>query len=198
MCPGFTWFAVFAGLCAAGCGGWGDLGGDGGATDGGGAMGYGRPTLQVTLNGSTTGQVTPDSTSYADVVDQYDAVSGRLASSSLVVNISSAAVQAGCAVGFQVMGENVAPIGPGSYQVSATPPTQAIASVEPITDESVFGAGTSWHCAGSGCDGAVVQLLTVARDHVEGFFSGTLPRVDGASYDSLTCSFYVATRQFQR
>ncbi len=184
-------------LVCAGCGAFGDYGDASTATDGGSTTGYGRPTLQVTVNGATTGLLNPDPGSVADIVDIGE--SGRLTQSNVSIVVSSAQAGVSCQLSFQRYGENVPPIGVGNHQVVATPlGASGISTVSPQGSLTVIGAGTSWSCAGGSCDGTILSLQTATADHVEGFYNGRLLRADGASIDEVVCSFYVPTNLFQR
>jgi hypothetical protein len=179
---------------SAGPGGVQDAGGGGG---GGGS--FGQPTLEVTIGGMHFGPSAPDTGSGVDLTTQRDATS-QIVSQSLSISASSAASGASCALGFQRYGTSLSPLRGGnqlymvsSQSISATPD----GVVAPAASESVSAQGVVLSCSGSACDGTGLLLVTLAADHVEGTYTGTLSDPGGQGAAEAVCSFWLPTRTWQ-
>jgi len=183
-----------AGLLLSGC--WPMQPAGSGSADAG-TYGFTGPTLELTVNGVHFGPSVADSGSAADLVTQYDQTTGAPQQSTLQISVSSAATGASCALGFVRNGDDVAPFHTGGYQVSSqavfgpTPDGEA----QPISGESIGTPQGAASCAGTDCDGAVLYLIDLASDHVQGSLSGTMQNAGVSA--SVVCTFYVPTRTFQ-
>lgn len=171
--------------------------GDGGAR-GDAGYGYGRPTLELTINGVHFGPSAPDSSSGASYVVTRDSRTGRVTGSTFRVVASSSATGATCELTAQRTGDGIAPIGVGSYSVASSSlgPTRD-GTVAPIAGEAVAVPQGAWQCTGSRCDGAVFSLIGLDARHAEGFFAGVMQNTRGAPDAQVVCSFHVPMAAFQ-
>lgn len=190
-------FVVLSALLCCGCALFGN--GSSSSADGGsptGGFGFSGPTLELTVNGMHIGP-SALSSGAADLSSERDVTTGVLTQSTLRVSAASAA-GAGCALVFQTFGERAGAFHVGAFQV-ATPTATGTpdGTVAANPGESVSAGGSSLTCAGSDCDGAVLQLTALAADHVEGSFSGNLLDPGGQGAGAVVCSFWVPTRTFQ-
>jgi hypothetical protein len=173
---------------------------DGGTGGGGGGGGsFGKPTLELTVGGMHFGPSTPDTGSGVDLTTERDQAS-QIVSQTLTITASSAQSGASCTLGFQRFGTSLAPLRGGgqlyklsSESIDATPD----GVVAPSASESVSAQGLVLSCSGSGCDGTGLLLLTLAADHVEGSYTGTLADPGGQGSAEAICSFWLPTRTWQ-
>jgi hypothetical protein len=191
--------AALALLTSAGCGWLGNPVDGGTPSDGGGAYGYGKPALQVTVGGMHFGPAIPDTGSGVDLTTVRDQNTGTASQTDLRITASSAATGASCALAFERFGDGVAPFHAGAgYQVSsegtfgATPD----GTVAVPGGLSVSVPGGTFQCSGTTCDGSVLLMTVLAADHVEGTWTGTLDDTAGRGSTSVVCSFYLPTRTF--
>jgi len=188
-------------VLVGGCGlinppGSGGPGGGGGG--GGGATGFGQPTLEVTVGGMHYGPAAPDPGSGVDLSTARDQA-GQITSSSLTITASSTAANASCSLGFQRFGQNLAPFRGGGavYRLSAASlDNTPDGVVAPAASEFVDAQSLVLQCSGSACDGSGLLLTTLAPDHVEGTFNGTLTDNAGRGAAEVFCSFFLPTRSF--
>jgi hypothetical protein len=160
---------------------------------GGARYGFTGPTLELTINGLHFGPAAPDSSSSGQLVTTRDATTGRVTQSTLRVHASSAQSGAVCDLVADRFGDDIAPLGVGTYMVT---PVQGTATpdgtVSPVAGESVSVPQGSWQCGA--CDGAVFGVTALASDHVDGYLSGTLDNTAGAAAATVVCSFSVPMR----
>lgn len=184
---------VLAGLLLAGC--WPTQ--PAGNTADAGAYGFSGPTLELTVNGVHFGPSAADPGSAADLLTERDQTTGAPQQSTLQIAVSSAATGASCSLAFTRTGNDVAPFHTGGYQVSSAsvfgPTPDGIA--QPISGLSIGTPQGAASCAGSDCDGAVLDLIDLAPSHVQGSLSGTMQNAGVAA--SVVCTFYIATRSYR-
>jgi hypothetical protein len=162
-----------------------------------GTYGFTGPTLELTVNGTHFGPSIADPGSAADFVTQRDQTTGTPQQSTLQIAVSSASTGASCSLGFTRTGDDVAPFHTGGYQVSSANvfgPTPD-GTAQPISGLAIGTSQGAASCAGSDCDGAVLYLIDLASDHVQGSLSGTMQNAGVAA--SVVCTFYVPTRTYQ-
>src|SRR5690242_14717929 len=147
--------------------------------------GFGTPTVEVTVNGAHLGPAAPDSTSFVDLVNQYDQF-GSLTRSTLNIFASSPAAMATCNLSADRYGEFVTSFGVGQWSLSGagTGGTDD-GTAEAIGSPTVSTTSGSFSCAGSNCAAVDVSLSYIDAGHAEGFFSGTMSGAD------VVCSFYL-------
>ena len=189
-----------AALClAAGLGGciFPPAGSDGGGGDAGTQYGFGKPTLEVTISGVHFGPSAPDPGSRADLVTNRDSFTGRASDTTLRVSASSSASGASCAIAVHRAGDDVAPLGPGGYQVvggslGATPD----GAVAVVGGAAVAVPQGTWQCSGTQCGGGVLVITALDAAHAEGYLADTFASAADGSYARVVCSFYVPTGTF--
>ena len=155
--------------------------------------GFGKPTLQVTVNGVHFGPAAPDSGSSASLVNVKDPSTGRIQQSIFRVSASAASVGALCILDAARAGDGVATIGAGPGYIFSLSGSDG--TVAPIEGEAVQIPQGTLQCAGSGCNGAGLQLTALDAQHAEGFFSGILV-ANGGTGDTV-CSFYLPMSQYK-
>jgi hypothetical protein len=168
--------------------------GDGGSSQ----NGFTAPTLMVTAGGLRVGPVAPDPGSFADLVDEKNAVTGRVVSSKLSIVVSGGG--ASCQLYGERAGDGVFPFFATAYtlmsQVSAT---TGDGTASPGAGERIATAQSSWRCVGNGCNGAQLFIRALDATHIEGFVSGTFESEQvGGYFDSAVCSFWLPMRTYQR
>lgn len=171
-------------------------GSDGGSQ----SYGYGKPTLALTVNGVHFGPATPDSSSTASLVDSRDSV-GRVTLSSFRVQASAGSVGAACSLNVQrsggSFGNEVEPIGVGSYLLSSGSGAEAFGTLQPIEGEVVSTPEGTWSCSGAACNNAGFVLTHLDADHAEGYLSGTFASSVGGPPAQVVCSFYLPLSTYQ-
>jgi hypothetical protein len=189
----FVW--LVAGL-VPGCSFFNPSSSDGGAS-GGGAYGYGKPTLQLTIDGVQFGPSVPDVGSGGDVSRTLDPTTGSVTDTVLRLTMSSAATGAACNFSLERFGQGLPPWRAAGYSIAAGGVgATADGQASPIAGESVSVPQGSWSCSGSTCEGAVLVLSYLAADHVEGYLSGTFDSATGSGASSVVCSFYLPMRSY--
>lgn len=187
--------AVIAALFAAGC----LFPSSSGNRDGGSSQnGFTSPSLLVTAGGYRIGPVVPDPGSFADLVDEKSAVSGRVTASRLSISVSGGG--ASCQLYGERLGDGVFPFFATAYTLQAqVGPVSSDGAASPGAGERIAVPASGFRCVGSGCDGAQLFIRTLDATHIEGFVSGTFEseQVPGG-YDSVTCSFWLPFRTYQR
>jgi hypothetical protein len=173
------------------------LGGCGGArpgSDDGGAVDFGKPTLEVTIGGVHAGPAAPDASSGARLRTVRDSL-GRATQSTLTIAASSTAAGASCAIAVGRYGMDVLPVSVGAWELkSQTLSGSADGTVAPIGAPTASSALGSFACSGNACDGAVLQIVWLDANHIEGFFLGALG--NGAGVTEVVCSFYLPTLEY--
>ena len=152
--------------------------------------GFGTPTVEVTVSGAHFGPAAPDSSSFVDLVNQYDQF-GSLTRSTLNIFASSTAAMASCTLSADRYGEFVTSFGVGQWSLSgAGTGGTGDGTAEAIGSPTVSTNSGSFSCAGSNCGAVGVSLSYIDASHAEGFLSGTMSGAD------VVCSFYLPTRTF--
>ena len=183
---------VVALLGSAGCGLLGQPAPIGSGGGGVGAMGFGRPTVEVTINGVHFGPSAPANGSFAQVSSTVDPTTGAITDSTFRLSASSTAIGAACSLAVHRQGEDVAPIGVAGYTVSgSTADATADGSVSPVAGESVQVPQGEWQCTGTSCDGATFVLTGLDSAHAEGFLGGTFANFASGTSADVVCAFYV-------
>ena len=172
--------------------------GDGATTSDGGANGYGRPTLEVTIAGVHFGPSTPDPGSRVDYVNTRDNSTGRITDSTFQLQATSTKSGAQCAVAVHRAGDGVDPIHTGGWQVIASSfgPTPG-GAVAVIGNQGVAVPQGTWLCSGASCNGAGFALTALDATHAEGYLAGTFPSSTGGGLANVVCSFYLPIGTFQ-
>jgi hypothetical protein len=154
------------------------------------ANGFGKPTVEVTIDSAHFGPATPDPGAVASLVDSLDS-SGRVITSTFRVAASTGG--AACSIAVQRFGnDGVAPIGALPYLIGAPGDTgTADGMVAPVEGEAVSAPQGSFNCTGNACNGVGFDIRYLAADHVEGWLSGTFASNDGSSASQITCSFWL-------
>lgn len=182
-------------LCGAGCGLFDPTatsGGGGGGGGGGGAVGFGKPTVEVTINGVHFGPSAPDNGSVAQLSTTRDGTTGAIIDSTFRVVAASNSTGASCSIALHRQGEDVAPIGVHGYMLEATGgDTTPDGTVDPIAGEGVVVPQGQWQCTGSSCNGATFVLTALDGAHAEGFIGGTFQNFQSGTRANVVCSFYV-------
>lgn len=169
--------------------------GDGSGVDGG--VGFGRPTLLVTVDGQHFGPSSPDGRSGAALVNERDG-NGRLVRSTFRAQVVAQDNSAGCTLAAYRSGDDIAPIGGGAYQVLATVTGRtAEGTVDPLAGEAVAVGQVAWSCELGGCNGAEMTFTAFDRTHVEGYLRARLPRQGGGAVSTVTCAFWLPWIQYQ-
>jgi hypothetical protein len=178
-------FVVFAPACLLP----GASSGDGGAPQ---SYGFGKPTLELTVNGAHFGPAAPDPGSAASLVNMRDAATGRVTESSFRMSASIGSLGAACSVAVQRTGDGVDPIAALNYLLASgtTGPTPD-GNVAPIEGENASVPQGAWQCSGAACNGAGFVLSHVAADHVEGWLSAGEQSISGGAPAQIVCSFYL-------
>ena len=156
-------------------------------------VGFGKPTIEVTVNGVHFGPATPDSGSRASLVNVKDAATGRIQQSIFRLTAGASSVGALCVLSATRTGDGVAPITTGPGYVFAE--TGAEGTVAPIEGEGIQIPQGVLQCSGSSCNGSGLQLTTIDAQHAEGFFSGVLTASGGTG--NTVCSFYVPVSDYR-
>lgn len=188
-------FLIFV-MTLGGCGGlFGDDNADGGSTMTTPMYGYGKPTLEVTINGVHFGPAAPNSDGVATLVNQRDAM-GRVVQSTFSVVASSSVSGASCQLGVTRFGPNgVQPISAAPYQLVASDATTTPdGTVLPQSGGRVAVTQGSWSCAGATCNGGVLALSHLDADYAEGYLGVAMPNDAGMGVAQVVCSFYLPTR----
>jgi hypothetical protein len=172
---------------------------DGGAGDGGTQMnGFGKPTLELTVDGTHFGPAAPDVASGAQLVTTRDSFTGQASDCTFRVVVSTSSVGDACNLAFDRQGQDIDPIGPGGYQLSATTGSDTPqGTLAPIAGESIAIPQGNWFCAGNSCDGAALVISGMDTAHVEGYFSSTLQSNVGGASAQVVCSFYLPWTVYQ-
>jgi len=189
----FVW--VLVGL-VPGCGLFNQSGSDGGAS-GGGAVGFGAPTLELTIDGTQFGPSIPDVGSGADITSTVDPTTGSVSDTVLRIATSSAATGAACNFSLERFGEGLPPWRAAGYSIAAGGfGATADGQAAPVAGEAVSVPQGSWSCSGSTCEGAVLVLSYLAADHIEGYLSGNFDSATGAGASSVVCAFYLPVHTY--
>jgi hypothetical protein len=161
-------------------------------TDGGGAVPFSSPTLEVTISGHHFGPSVPAGT--ASIVNSRDQFGNVTAGSfRLDANIGSA----GCTLAFDRFGPS-AGIGMGQYTVKSNPGSSTASGVVYPTSGLVIATPEgNARCAGSSCDFSAFVLNEVAADHVAGYWMGNVSADSGAGSAAVVCNFWVTLSQYQ-
>ncbi len=170
----------------------------GGGVPSGGANGYGKPTLEVTVGGVHFGPAAPDGASAAQLTTSYDQYSNQAVDTRLIVNVSATSVGAACSLGIFRQGEDVAPFTTAGYRFSAdssgpTPDGMAV----PISGEGVSVPQGGWSCSGDGCNGGALVITGLDEAHIEGYVGGTFVSNVGGPYEDVVCAFYLPWAVYQ-
>lgn len=191
-------FALGISLALAGCSLFG-TGSDGGTTsNGNGRVGFGAPTLQLTVGGVRFGPAAPDQSSSGSLTTTRD-TAGQVSDSSFRLGISSAAIGAGCQLALDRFGTSIAPFTAGSYTLADPGQTgTADGTASPIGSITVSAPQGTWQCAGSACNGGALVLSVLAADHVEGYLSVALSDTSGDAPVDVICAFYVPMSSFSQ
>jgi hypothetical protein len=167
--------------------------------DGGGSIGFGTPTLQLTVAGVRLGPSAPDPGSGVDVVDEVNPLTGRVTRSMITISASSAAAKASCQLYGERFGDGVLPFFATQYLIEApTGLATRDGTASPGAGELVTGGTSSFRCTGSGCNGGVLAFTHLSSHHVEGYLSGTFVADTGAGSTNAVCAFWLPTRTFRR
>ncbi len=181
-----AWAYGLSVVALAGCGGLDDLFGGSNSGLDGGMVSFGRPTLEVTINGVHAGPADPDATASSYFRDTQDSF-GNFLSSVFGVTASASSVGAACNFELQRFGAQIAPIGTGMFMVESTSSSETGDALSPGSGISVSSPQGTYTCAGSDCNNSVLNLSALASDHSEGYWIGNSP-----AGDTITCTFYLA------
>ena len=187
--------ALFS-VTLAGCSLFG-TGSDGGATNPpSGQVGFGAPTLELTISGVRFGPAAPDAASAASLSTTHDA-SGQISGATFQLGISSSALGASCQLSIERFGTAIAGFNTGAYTLADPGPSgTADGTASPIGNITVTVPQGTFQCSGSDCDGMALVFSTLAADHVEGYASGTLQDSGGNGQAEVVCSFYAPMSSF--
>jgi hypothetical protein len=154
-------------------------------------VGYGKPTLEVTVNGVHSGPAAPDGNSFFDYVNQYDS-NGTLTRSSVQIVASSTAANASCSLAADRYGNFLTPFGVGQYSLGGSSVNGTGDGVAaPVGAPAAATSAGLFSCTGSACGAVGLSITWIDAGHAEGFFGGTMSGAD------VICSFYLPTRTFR-
>jgi hypothetical protein len=141
----------------------------GSATDGGGYVGPGAPSVQVTVDGTHVGPYAAAATAFADLTTTRDDFGRRIATG---LKLHAEGGIASCDLELSRYGPEVSPFSALPYRL------------ETLT------------CSGGDCGGSLVVTILDAM-HVEGYLAATMADPSDGQRSSVVCTFYVPWRTYQ-
>ncbi len=160
----------------------------------GGYVGFGTPSIELTVDGTHVGPYAADATSFADLVTSRNALGQVLASD---LTIHAAGGLASCDLHISRFGVGVAPIATGPYRLmAATGAGTPDGTASPVGGVIAKAGRLTLACNGSDCNTAVLANTVIDARHLEGYVTATMYDYADGQPSNIVCSYYVPWRTY--